>query len=80
MTSKMLSVYSKILVVIVGLLVTALIPVHAADAESSKTNIQDDMQTVGIINPEGAKSVWLISNSSGGDIAGLLAKYPSKMN
>lgn len=63
----------------VGLLMTALIPANAADAESSQTNIQDNLQTVGMINPDGAKSVWLISNCRGGDIAGLLAKYPSKM-
>ena len=79
MTSKMFSIHAKSLVVIVGLLVTALIPANAGAAESSKTNIQDSLQTVGIIDPDGAKSVWLISSASGGDISGLLAKYPSKM-
>jgi len=79
MKSKILSVYTLILVLIVGQAVTALIPANAADSKSSKINSQGNIQTVGIINPDGAKSVWMISNSSDGDIPGLLAKYPSKM-
>jgi len=79
MTSKILSVYTIILVVIVGLPVTALIPANAADSKSPEINSQDHIQTVGIINPDGAKSVWMISDSNDGDIPGLLAKYPSKM-
>ena len=79
MTSKILSIYTLILVLIVGLAVTALIPANAADSKSFKINSQGNIQTVGIINPDGAKSVWMISNSSDGDIPGLLAKYPSKM-
>jgi len=75
----MFSVYVKSLVVMAGLLVTALITANDAIAEKSKTNIQDSLQTVGIINPDGVKSVWLISNSSSGDISGLLTKYPSQM-
>jgi hypothetical protein len=62
-----------------GLLVTALIPANAADTEKSKTPIQSGLQTVGLINPDGAKSIWLIPTSSGDDISGLIAKYPSKM-
>ena len=79
MTSKIFSVYSIILVVITGLAVTALIPANAADSKTPKIISQADLQAVGIINPDGAKSVWMISNSSDGDTTDLLAKYPSKI-
>ena len=79
MTSKVLSVCTIILIVTMGLAVTALIPANAADSSSPKINSQASLQTVGIINPDGAKSVWMISNSSDGDMAGILAKYPSKI-
>jgi len=80
MTTKMLSVLTNgLLIVFVGLLIIGILPADAADSESSKTNIQDDWHTVGVINPDGAKRVWMISNSRGSDLPDLLAKYPSKM-
>lgn len=78
MASKIPSVYAKSLLAMAGLLLTALFPVNAADTDKSKTSIQSGFQTVGLINPDGARSIWLIANSSGDDISGLIAKYPSK--
>ena len=80
MTPKKLSTYTIILLIVFALLVmTGILPAGAAESKSPKINTQDDMQAVGIINPDGAKRVWLISNFSGGNIPDLLAKYPSKM-
>ena len=62
-----------------GLVVNALIPANAADSKIPKINSQANLQAVGIINPDGAQSVWMISNSSDGVVNGLLAKYPSKI-
>jgi hypothetical protein len=80
MTSKMLSAYTIMLLIVLAVFaMIGILPAGAAESKSSKINTQDDMQTVGIINPDGAKRVWLISNSSAGDMSDLLAKYPSKM-
>jgi uncharacterized ion transporter superfamily protein YfcC len=80
MTSKMLSAYIiMLLIVLTALVMSGILPAGAAESKKPEINIQDDMQAVGIINPDGAKSVWLISSSRGGDIPGLLAKYLSKM-
>ena len=80
MTPKKLSTYTIILLIVFALLVmTGILPAGAAESKSPKINTQDDMQAVGIINPDGVKRVWLISNSSGENIPDLLAKYPSKM-
>ena len=79
MKSKKFPTYIiMLLIVLTGLVMTGILPAGAAESKRPKINTQDDMQTVGIINPDGAKRVWLISNSSGGDLPDLLAKYPSK--
>ena len=80
MTSKMLSANTLTLLIVFALFVmTGILPAGAAEPKRPKINTQDDMQAVGIINPDGAKRVWLISNANGGNIPDLLAKYPSTM-
>ena len=54
MTPKKLSTYTIILLIVFALLVmTGILPAGAAESKSPKINTQDDMQAVGIINPDG---------------------------
>ena len=67
------------IIVFAGLLLSGSFPSDAVSIENTEKNIQDDIQPVGIINPDGAKNLWPVSRSRGGDILDMLARYPSKM-
>ncbi|CAB1077131.1 hypothetical protein D1AOALGA4SA_4924 [Olavius algarvensis Delta 1 endosymbiont] len=79
MTSNKLKFYLKIGAVTVVLLAAVVISTRIAAAESAKTNIQDEWQAVGIINPAGTKRVWMIPSAEGTDLHVLLARFPSKL-
>jgi len=80
MTPKKRSAYAAMQLIVLAVFVTTVIlPADAAESKRSKTKPRDDMQAVGIINPDGVKRVWLIANSNRGNIPELFAKYPSTM-
>ena len=60
--------------VFVGLLLLGNLTSNAADNKANQAKNREVVQTVGIINPIGDKSVWLVPE----DVAGLLSKYASK--
>ena len=72
------SIRSFFIIIFAGLLFGTF-PSGAVSGETASKHIQDDIQPVGIISPDGAKSLWPVSRSRGGDILDLLAKYPSNM-
>lgn len=65
--------------VFVGLLLFGTFPSDSVSIENTDKIPQDDIQPVGIINPDGAANLWSLSISRASDILGLLAKYPSEM-
>jgi len=80
MTYKLSSICAKMLLVaFFGLLMAGNLRAVAADSKSARTNSQDDLLTVGIINPDGVKSVWLIPRTESHAISVLLAEFPSKV-
>jgi hypothetical protein len=80
MISQYFSGYFRLPVIILaGLLWFGAFPADAGDSEKPKKKIQYDIQPVGIITPDGAKSVWPVSMPRGADILGWLAQFPSSM-
>jgi hypothetical protein len=66
-------------IVLAGLLSFGTFTPDSMGNEKPKINIQNDIQPVGIITPDGAKSVWPVSMPRGADILGWLAQFPSSM-
>ena len=65
--------------VIAGLLLFIL-PSVAIGMEEPKPAEWKDIQMVGVIGPDGRNNLWAISISGGGELLGLLARQPSKIN
>lgn len=61
----------RLILILIGLLFLGNLPACATDKNKSKAYVPGDTQTVGIINPDGGKSVWMIPR----DISDLLARY-----
>ena len=61
------------------LIVICNLPAIASESENSKSSIDDDLQLLGIIDPEGEKSVWLVSSAGDGTVAGIISKYSARM-
>jgi hypothetical protein len=80
MTAKLSFNFVKmLLVVLLGLMMAGNFPANADESENFQKNRPEDFQTVGIVNPDGGKSVWLIIANDGHDISAWLAKFPSKV-
>jgi len=60
--------------VFIGLLLIGNFTSNAADNKKNQAKNRAVVQTVGIINPDGGKSIWLVPE----DVSGLLSKYASK--
>jgi len=60
--------------VFIGLLIIGNFTSNAADNKKNQAKNRAVVQTVGIINPDGGKSIWLVPE----DVSGLLSKYASK--
>jgi hypothetical protein len=78
-TKLLCSDMKALLMVFIGLLLLNASPSNAKESGNFKTLMPEDVHQVGIINPDGAKSVWLLPHTDGDDIVGLLVKYSFKM-
>ena len=61
----------RLILTLIGLLFLGNFSACATDKNKSKIYVPADTQTVGIINPDGAKSVLMVP----GDVSDLLARY-----
>ena len=61
----------RLILFLIGLLFLGNISACATDKNKTRTYVPQDAQTVGIINPDGGKSVLMIP----GDVSDLLARY-----
>jgi hypothetical protein len=77
MSRKLFAAKIKLLLLLItGLLLLSNFSSCAADKNKSKYYPRD-AQTVGIINPDGIKSVWLVPAKTGNDILNALSQHPS---
>ena len=61
----------RLILIFIGLMFLGNLSACATDKNKTKAYVPEDAQTVGIINPDGAKSVLMIP----GDVSDLLARH-----
>ena len=75
MKQKLFSIKIRAVIpIFIGLLLIGNFTSNAADNKKNQAKNRAVVQAVGIINPDGGKSVWLVPE----DVSGLLSKYASK--